>query len=830
MIQRKLKKKFSMLLALILTFGTMFSGTMSVHAEEAPQEILSLSFDMDEVKEPVLGDTVPDSFNVQPNDGNSLTDGGEVFASWRVKQADGNWGYAKPTSETVQFEAGKEYRLRFDIQNLKAADGKIFHDNVPDVKVNDMDVSVVTDDNVTDSYYTKTDDTTVSFAMYSKSFKIENILSEVPPAETPEKTFIVTKDTDGSEIGRYDTLQDTLGAINSDNKDKWNAYTVMVTRDYTEDDKAPGIPMNATVTVTSSPGNQFVITRVNPGKAWSSRHFNVGGDSSLTLKNIILDGNNAMGGIYSDGGVGTHTRATTIILDEGAVIRNCLGRGSDPYTPWSGGAIVTLGNGKGVVTTIKKGAVIENCKSSEGYDGGAVYVDEGTQLNLEGGVIEGCEAIGTEVTVGGSIRHSNGGAIMLHGTMNMTGGIISNNKTTASGGGIAVSDTGRLSITGGTIKGNNGAHGGGIFIQESTSETKIENVTFMRNQAKYGGGVYLHKNAGINVSNSTFSNNFAIQGGAIYTGNSDYDNPADTGKYQTVKLAGDVSFENNSASYGLYTPPENADEFTNLKFSKSSVTGKNIFPVDSLLTNYDINYINGDKIDPTEKYQIRFEFKSTTSERDLPSDILDLLPDPIIGIKKGDKVTLPIFADSEIKVEDGKWVFTGWKDRTKIVVNDNILVVGEWKFCPNMSVINNVPTISANDVTLNVDDNFDPLLDVSATDKEDGDITLTKDNIIANDVDTSKAGIYHVTYKVTDKNGASAEKTITVTVEQKTTNKPQQPQKPNKPNNTTKSDKQSKSPKTGDMSNISLFAFMFAGSSGALAVLFGKKRKRNKNA
>ena len=91
------------------------------------------------------------------------------------------------------------------------------------------------------------------------------------------------------------------------------------------------------------------------------------------------------------------------------------------------------------------------------------------------------------------------------------------------------------------------------------------------------------------------------------------------------------------------------------------------------------------------------------------------------------------------------------------------------------------------------------MLDVSATDKEDWRYYADKDNIIANDVDTSKAGIYHVTYKVTDKNGASAEKTITVTVEQKTTNKPQQPQKPNKPNNTTKSDKQSKSPKTGDM-------------------------------
>lgn len=31
----------------------------------------------------------------------------------------------------------------------------------------------------------------------------------------------------------------------------------------------------------------------------------------------------------------------------------------------------------------------------------------------------------------------------------------------------------------------------------------------------------------------------------------------------------------------------------------------------------------------------------------------------------------------------------------------------------------------------------------------------------------SKAGTYHVTYKVTDKNGASVEKTITVTVKEK---------------------------------------------------------------
>ena len=85
----------------------------------------------------------------------------------------------------------------------------------------------------------------------------------------------------------------------------------------------------------------------------------------------------------------------------------------------------------------------------------------------------------------------------------------------------------------------------------------------------------------------------------------------------------------------------------------------------------------------------------------------------------------------------------------------------------NTGDLNSVPTISANDITLNVGDTFDPLANVTATDKEDGTIILTKDNIIANDVDTSKAGTYHVTYKVTDKNGASTEKTITVTVKRK---------------------------------------------------------------
>lgn len=147
----------------------------------------------------------------------------------------------------------------------------------------------------------------------------------------------------------------------------------------------------------------------------------------------------------------------------------------------------------------------------------------------------------------------------------------------------------------------------------------------------------------------------------------------------------------------------------------------------------------------------------------------------------------------------------------------------------NTGNLNSAPIISANDVTLNIGDTFNPLTNVTATDKEDGTITLTKDNIVANDVDTSKAGTYHVTFRVVDKNGAITEKTITVTVKEKATNKPVSPQQPQKPTTPTKPSGQKNPVKTGDMTNVGLFASMFAGSTGALAVLFGKKRKRNKN-
>lgn len=97
---------------------------------------------------------------------------------------------------------------------------------------------------------------------------------------------------------------------------------------------------------------------------------------------------------------------------------------------------------------------------------------------------------------------------------------------------------------------------------------------------------------------------------------------------------------------------------------------------------------------------------------------------------------------------------------------------------PVLSTINRIPTISADDKTLTVGDKFNALTGVTASDNEDGNIT-NKIEVIDNTVDTSKAGTYKVTYKVTDKDGASATKTIVVTVKKNST--PTDPEEPTTP-------------------------------------------------
>lgn len=78
---------------------------------------------------------------------------------------------------------------------------------------------------------------------------------------------------------------------------------------------------------------------------------------------------------------------------------------------------------------------------------------------------------------------------------------------------------------------------------------------------------------------------------------------------------------------------------------------------------------------------------------------------------------------------------------------------------------NEKPIINAKDITIKVGDKFNPLEGVTASDKEDGDLTDSI-KVTKNTVNTNVAGKYEVTYEVSDSNNQKSTKTINITVEE----------------------------------------------------------------
>lgn len=76
------------------------------------------------------------------------------------------------------------------------------------------------------------------------------------------------------------------------------------------------------------------------------------------------------------------------------------------------------------------------------------------------------------------------------------------------------------------------------------------------------------------------------------------------------------------------------------------------------------------------------------------------------------------------------------------------------------------PIIDAKDRVITKNNKFNPLTNVTASDKEDGDLT-NNIKVIQNNVDTKELGLYKVTFQVEDSHGNKTEKTITVEVKEK---------------------------------------------------------------
>ena len=147
-----------------------------------------------------------------------------------------------------------------------------------------------------------------------------------------------------------------------------------------------------------------------------------------------------------------------------------------------------------------------------------------------------------------------------------------------------------------------------------------------------------------------------------------------------------------------------------------------------------------------------------------------------------------------------------------------------------LATMNEAPTLEVKDKTIKQGEALDlKSLVVSATDKEDGDLIKAVKLIDDGGFNKDKVGKYTVTFKVTDKDGASATKRATVTVIEK--DKPLPNPEKNKPkhdNSKSKVQDDRISPKTGDGYNLSQYG-MLLGLSGILlaAIEIRKRRKVN---
>ena len=165
--------------------------------------------------------------------------------------------------------------------------------------------------------------------------------------------------------------------------------------------------------------------------------------------------------------------------------------------------------------------------------------------------------------------------------------------------------------------------------------------------------------------------------------------------------------------------------------------------------------------------KVNYEFKSEDG-KNLPDEIINLLPKDEKTYKKGEKITPAEPTQKEILVEGGKWTFLGYDTKEQTLEDKDLTFTGTWKFTSikPLSILNEVPQLEVADKEIMVGEALDlRTLIIKATDKEDGDL---KDKVVIDKggFNNNKVGTYKITYKVADSKGAVATKQATVKVKQ----------------------------------------------------------------
>ena len=436
----------------------------------------------------------------------------------------------------------------------------------------------------------------------------------------------------------------------------------------------------------------------------------------------------------------------------------------------------TLGGGVGISTA----SFTEYGDSTFNMYGGLI---EGNKAIHRGGGIYNC--LGTVTIKGGTIQNntcdsvigkkygSGGGIYSYYGTTSIDDAVIESNSAIYGGGIYAYAINystkypGQMIISKSKIQNNIASNGGGVYASYS-KDVKLSDCALNGNGAHYGGGI-LTSNSTIAFGNSEVSNNQAyIGGGGLYVSSASTISCGSKGNVICNNTAGD-----NAAD--VYLTGNSKITLTNAKdMNETYLADEKGYMIDGWYQDSkDLRYIpNADSegVDVTDELtgtqNLIASYKAPlTVTFDLQggtwTDTNDIYAEKdgnyIENVYKGEKAHRPT------EPTKSEYKFLGWVTKDSGAydfsanVTKNVTLYANWAMI--WKPLNAVPVISAGDRTLTVGDTFNPLDGVTASDREDGDITKDVE-VLNSDVDTTKAGAYTVTYKVTDSKGASCVKTV----------------------------------------------------------------------